>query len=297
MASESTSGTTPGLATDAVLVKSEEIPEGTPEVHGPDFDASPSLDDLMAKYLYTGFQASNVGLAIDEINRMLTWRLSHEPVKPDEDEELKDPEVRAKVKCTIWLSFTSNMISSGVREVIKFIVKHKLVDAIVTTGGGVEEDIMKCIKPHYMGDFALKGEELRKKGHNRIGNLLVPNLTYCGFEDWLAPLLHKMHDEQEQDGTVWTPSKFIRRLGLEIDNEDSVWYWAAKNDIPVFCPALTDGSVGDMIYFHAYKREGFILDIAGDIRAVNDIALRAKKSGMIILGGGLVKHHTCNANL
>ena len=34
MASESTSGTTPGLATDAVLVKSEEIPEGTPEVHG-----------------------------------------------------------------------------------------------------------------------------------------------------------------------------------------------------------------------------------------------------------------------
>lgn len=227
----------------------------------------------------------------------MTWRLSHEPVKPDEDEELKDPEVRAKVKCTIWLSFTSNMISSGVREVIKFIVKHKLVDAIVTTGGGVEEDIMKCIKPHYMGDFALKGEELRKKGHNRIGNLLVPNLTYCGFEDWLAPLLHKMHDEQEQDGTVWTPSKFIRRLGLEIDNEDSVWYWAAKNDIPVFCPALTDGSVGDMIYFHAYKREGFILDIAGDIRAVNDIALRAKKSGMIILGGGLVKHHTCNANL
>ena len=218
-------------------------------------------------------------------------------MKPDEDEELKDPEVRAKVKCTIWLSFTSNMISSGVREVIKFIVKHKLVDAIVTTGGGVEEDIMKCIKPHYMGDFALKGEELRKKGHNRIGNLLVPNLTYCGFEDWLAPLLHKMHDEQEQDGTVWTPSKFIRRLGLEIDNEDSVWYWAAKNDIPVFCPALTDGSVGDMIYFHAYKREGFILDIAGDIRAVNDIALRAKKSGMIILGGGLVKHHTCNANL
>ncbi len=218
-------------------------------------------------------------------------------MKESDDDEFKDPEVRAKTKCTIWLSFTSNMISSGIREVIKFIVKNKLVDAIVTTGGGVEEDFMKCIKPHYMGDFALKGEELRLKGHNRIGNLLVPNLTYCGFEDWFAPLLNKMHDEQEQEGTVWTPSKMIKRMGLEIDNEDSVWYWAAKNDIPVFCPALTDGSVGDMIYFHSYKREGFVLDIAGDIRAVNDVALRAKKSGMIILGGGLVKHHTCNANL
>jgi len=297
MAAEADAGAIPGLATDAVLVKSEEIEEGTPEVHGPDFEKIKSIDDLLSQYLYTGFQASNVGLAIDEINRMLTWRLSHEPVKESDDDEFKDPEVRAKTKCTIWLSFTSNMISSGIREVIKFIVKNKLVDAIVTTGGGVEEDFMKCIKPHYMGDFALKGEELRLKGHNRIGNLLVPNLTYCGFEDWFAPLLNKMHDEQEQEGTVWTPSKMIKRMGLEIDNEDSVWYWAAKNDIPVFCPALTDGSVGDMIYLHSYKREGFVLDIAGDIRAVNDVALRAKKSGMIILGGGLVKHHTCNANL
>ena len=36
-----------------------------------------------------------------------------------------------------------------------------------------------------------------------------------------------------------------------------------KNDIPVFCPALTDGSIGDMIYFHKYKRPEFILDISG----------------------------------
>lgn len=75
----------------------------------------------------------------------------------------------------------------------------------MTTGGAIEEDIMKCLKPHYMGDFALPGVELRKKGINRIGNLLVPNLTYCAFEDWFAPLLHKMHDEQEADVRLQTP--------------------------------------------------------------------------------------------
>ena len=89
----------------------------------------------------------------------------------------------------------------------------------------------------------------------------------------------------------------IHRMGLEIKHPESVWYWAAKNDIPVFCPAITDGSVGDMIYFHSYKREGFVLDIARDIRGINDVAVWAKKTGMIILGGGLVKHHVCNANL
>lgn len=101
-----------------------------------------------------------------------------------------------------------------------------------------------------------------------------------------------------EQGKIWTPSTMIKLMGERIDNTDSVYYWAARNDIPVFCPALTDGSVGDMIYFHSYKNSpSLIVDIAGDIRAINDIALSAKKSGMIILGGGLCKHHTCNANL
>ncbi len=52
-----------------------------------------------------------------------------------------------------------------------------------------------------------------------------------------------------------------------------------------------------MIYFHSYKRKGFILDIAEDIRRINDLAVQCHASGQIIIGGGLVKHHTCNANL
>jgi len=53
----------------------------------------------------------------------------------------------------------------------------------------------------------------------------------------------------------------IARLGKEINHEDSVYYWAHKNNIPVFCPALTDGSLGDMLYFHSYKNPGLVLDI------------------------------------
>lgn len=89
----------------------------------------------------------------------------------------------------------------------------------------------------------------------------------------------------------------ITRLGKEINNPESVYYWAYKNDIPVFCPAITDGSIGDMIYFHSYQNPGLIVDIASDIRAINSLAVFAKKTGMVILGGGIIKHHICNANL
>ncbi|MED6236521.1 hypothetical protein ATANTOWER_010523 [Ataeniobius toweri] len=172
-----------------------------------------------------------------------------------------------------------------------------MVDVIVTTAGGIEEDLIKCLAHTYLGDFSLSGKELRLRGINRIGNLLVPNNNYCKFEDWLMPILDQMLLEQNTQGTRWTPSKMIHRLGKEINNTDSVYYWAYENNIPVFSPALTDGSLGDMIYFHSFKNPGLVLDIVEDIRKLNGMAVFAKKTGMIILGGGLVKHHIANANL
>ncbi|CAM9413915.1 unnamed protein product [Ectocarpus fasciculatus] len=285
------------LAQEAVMVKSVPVAEGTPIVKGFDFNTGRDLDGIMAAAMTTGFQATNLAKAVEEVNRMRRWRLSDRPVKPDEDDDLKDPAVRAGVKATIFFSYTSNMVSCGVRETIRFLAQHKMVDCIITSAGGVEEDFLKCLRPTYLGDFNLKGRDLRLKGQNRIGNLVVENRNYCEFEDWLNPILNKMTDEQEADKVVWTPSTMIERLGREIDNEESIYYWCAKNNIPVFCPALTDGSIGDMIYFHKYKRPEFILDISGDVKRINDIAVRAPCTGMIIVGGGLVKHHVCNANL
>jgi deoxyhypusine synthase len=282
--------------------------------------ASTSLDDIVESFRTTGFQATHLAGAADRIRDMRSWRLSDAEWKPGvDDPALRLPSVRRRIRARLFLAYTSNQVSSGQREVLRFLVQHGMVDVLVTTAGRVEEDIIKCLRPTYMGDFGLSGRELRAKGINRIGNLLVPNSNYCEFEDWVMPLIGRMHDEQDAAWTewaaavaargpdsgeeplpekfAWTPSKVIRRLGREINNPDSVLYWAAVNDIPVFCPALTDGSIGDMLYFHSYRRPGFVLDICGDIRRLNDLAVRSHCTGQIILGGGLVKHHTCNANL
>ena len=305
----------PSVSASAVLGESAQMPAGSVQCRGFDF-ATNNIDDMMDAFLTTGFQATNVGLAIQRIRELRQWRLSDTDWKEGDDVALKDPATRSKIRARIFLAYTSNQISCGQREVLKFLVQHKMVDVLVTTAGGIEEDIIKCFEPTYMGDFKLSGRELRKKGINRIGNLLVPNKNYCDFEDWFSPILSKLHDEQDAHNRewrtqvaaldpdddlppqfAWTPSGIIERLGQEINHPDSVLYWAAQNQIPVFCPALTDGSLGDMIYFHSYKRPGFVLDIAQDIRNINDLAVQSHCTGQIILGGGLVKHHTCNANL
>ncbi|XP_056692380.1 deoxyhypusine synthase isoform X2 [Spinacia oleracea] len=174
-----------------------------------------------------------------------------------------------------------------------------MVDVVVTTTGGVEEDLIKCLAPTFKGDFSLPGAQLRSKGLNRIGNLLVPNDNYCKFEDWIVPIFDKMLEEQNTEKITWTPSKLIARLGKEINDKSSYLFWAYKNNIPVFCPGLTDGSLGDMLYFHSIRNPGLIVDVVQDIRAMNGEAVHAspRKTGMIILGGGLPKHHICNANM
>ena len=109
-----------------------------------------------------------------------------------------------KVSCVLsdHLGYTSNLISAGTRETIKYLAKHNMVDVLVTSAGGIEEDFIKCLAPTFVGRFDLKGAELYANSINRIGNLLEPNTNYCLFEDWIVPLLDQMLKE-EQEGFRW----------------------------------------------------------------------------------------------
>ncbi|KAK2147749.1 hypothetical protein LSH36_538g02073 [Paralvinella palmiformis] len=290
-------GIVPAVAKDAVLVQSGKLPVKPIEVKGYDFNNGLNYHELLKSFKTTGFQALHFGLAVEEITRMIDKKLEPLPQSETADKLNLNPCGREKTNCTIFLGYTSNMISSGVRETIRYLCQHNMVDCVVTTAGGIEEDFIKCMAPTYLGEFSLNGKTLREAGINRIGNLLAPNDNYCKFEDWIMPILDQLLKEQKEEGVMWTPSKIIARLGKEINNPESVYYWCYKNNIPVFSPALTDGSIGDMIYFHSYKNPGLVIDIVEDIRRMNCQAVYAINSGIILLGGGLMKHHICNANL
>lgn len=308
----------PDILSEAVLKESVEMPEGTIKIGGIDYTKPEATDmrasDLIDSMKKMGFQASALGQACDIIDNMRSWRGKHIDTLSDHDRKGSFDD-KGFQKTTIFMGYTSNLISSGIRETLCYLVKNKMVDALVTTAGGIEEDIIKCLAPTYLGEFSLQGSKLRDQGLNRIGNLLVPNDNYCKFEEWIVPIFDKMLEEQDAyvasegndcleanqdwESPIWTPSKLIYRLGKEINDESSVIYWAYKNKIPIFCPAITDGSIGDMLFFHTFKAspKNLRLDIVSDIRKVNSMSMEASRAGMIILGGGLIKHHIANACL
>ena len=314
--SSSSHAAAPSQSTDAVLKPSAPVSSDAHQVQGIDFneykDRNITVAELVSNMGNTGFQSTALCEAARIIEEMRSWRDISKP----------------NIKTTVFLGYTSNLVSSGLRSTLRYLVEHEHVSAIVTTAGGVEEDLIKCLAPTYLSSFSAQGAQLRSQGMNRIGNLVVPNSNYCAFEDWVVPILDAMLEEQEStkdlseedddDGQhvgssatsrppntkrkrrmVWTPSTVIARLGKEIANPESICYQAYLHNIPIFCPALTDGSLGDMIFFHTFRSSPrtLTIDITRDIRRINDLSLKALKAGMIILGGGLVKHHIANACL
>lgn len=258
-------------ARENLLRGSEEV-KGI-KIEGYDFDKGVDYDELIKSFGSTGFQASHFSQAIGIVNEMI------------------------KDGAFIFLGYTSNMVSSGLRDIFRYLIQHKKVNVLVTTAGGIEEDIIKCLGDFILGDFRSSGKELREKGINRIGNIFVPNSRYIKFEEFVQPILEELYNEQKKTGKVITPSELIWKLGERINDEKSIYYWAWKNKIKVYCPAITDGALGDNVYFFKFKHSDFVIDIAEDVKEFNDLTIRLKKSGAVILGAGVMKHSILNANM
>jgi deoxyhypusine synthase len=191
--------------------------------------------------------------------------------------------------CVKFLSFTGNLVATGTRGAIKELVKRKLVDVIITTCGTLDHDIARCWKNYYKGSFVMNDAKLREKGINRLGNVLVPDESYgMLIEEKMRKLLQALWKEGVRE---ITSRQLCLEIGRRICNESSILYWAAKNGIPVYVPGITDGAVGYQLWLFSQDHD-FKINLLKDSGELNDAVFSAKKTGALIVGGGISKHHT-----
>jgi len=242
----------------------------TPDVRGYDFRGEFSLTELLDSYATTGFQATHLAEAVDITRQMR-----------DDD-------------ATIYLALTSNMVSSGLRESIAYLCREDLVDVVVTTSGAITEDVIKTAKPFKMGEWDVDEAAMRERGINRLGNVFVPSDRYV----WLESYLNDFFPDFFAEEAVRTPSEFAHELGATLDDEDSVLKHAADNDIPVFCPALTDAEVGNFLYYYDQQADQDVgIEILADYERLIEEGLLADTTGLLCFGAGVPKHHAIMTNL
>lgn len=115
------------IAEEALFVKSTDQSLLKEKVTGYDWSQGLDYNKLLNSYTQTGFQATNFGLAVTEINKMIQCRTL--PIPDDKYIDTDDEFTTVRNSCTIFLGYTSNMVSSGIRETIKFLVQHHMVNS------------------------------------------------------------------------------------------------------------------------------------------------------------------------
>ena len=229
-----------------------------------------NVEDVVDGFGNLGFQAIELNAARDVVLKMK----------------------RSGVKT--FLTFTSNMVTSGLRGFFAQLISLKMVDICVTTSGAIEEDIMKALGEGFeVSSFNADDTHLHEKGENRVGNLVIRNESYMKFEDKMTGFLERIYAKKKR----WMTSELLKEIGLLLDDESSILYQAAKNDVPIYCPGVADSAFGFHLFMFQQTHSDFIVDTILDMqRAVTDISFDERK-GLIALGGSISKHYAVFAAL
>ena len=196
---------------------------------------------------------------------------------------------------TVFLSFTANLISTGLRGLIAKFIERGFADVVITTAGTLDHDIAKSMGgKYYQSYFDVDDVEMSKAGIHRIGNVAVRKEHY-------GPLIEKfVHSSLEELSRVkeeWGVRELLWEMGKRIDDEYSILRAASRARVPIYVPGFVDGAFGTAILTYnemQRTRTGgrqVRVDVLKDEHELMDIVYSSKSLGALIVGGGISKHH------
>ena len=192
-------------------------------------------------------------------------------------------------KCLKFVSFVGAVVSTGLRGIIKDMIKNKWFDVAITTCGALDHDIAKHYSHYNEGSFTMDDNELADQNIHRLGNVLVPMENYGPLIEEKMQLF--LEEEYKNGVREMSTSEICKMIGKHL-GEDSFLHWANKNDVSVVVPGIMDGAVGSQIWMFIQSHRDFKLNLIGDADLLSEYIFKAEKSGAFMIGGGISKHHT-----
>jgi len=196
--------------------------------------------------------------------------------------------------CFTFLSMSGPMIPGGLRNIVRHLVENRQIQAIVTSGANIVHDLVEAYGgSHFRVPPSKDDAELREAGMGRIADIFVHEKDFTVFEKGIYKFLDSLPTEKM---TTLAPSEFLTELGRTIEDNDSIVKQAAIHNVPIFSPGLMDSMLGFHLYTYSTTKN-LALDFVKDLRILGNIVTEQKKTGAIMLGGGLTKHFTMGSTI
>jgi deoxyhypusine synthase len=189
-----------------------------------------------------------------------------------------------------FLSFTGNLVSTGLRGVLAQLIDEGFFNVVITTCGAIDHDIAKSMGGgYYRGFFEADDEDLYRRGYHRLGNIYI---EIKGYGVPIERFTHSLVDEIVGEKREWPVYEILWRAGEKLSRDPySILGAAYRRKIPVIVPGIIDGAFGTALYTRS-KISGVKIDLFSDMDLLAEMVFRSKKSGALIIGGGISKHHT-----
>jgi deoxyhypusine synthase len=184
---------------------------------------------------------------------------------------------------TKFFGLAGAMVPAGMGGIVSDLIRDRHIDILVSTGANLTHDIIEAIGcRHFHGTAFCNDVELRHDEINRIYDVYLPNEAFEHFEEFMQGVYGKL----EPKSTI-SIAGLLKHIGSNL--KSGILHTAAKNEIPVYCPAVQDSMVG-LQYWLFSQTNKVTVDAFADMPALMDCCFTAKKAGALLIGGGVPKN-------
>ena len=191
---------------------------------------------------------------------------------------------------TRFVGLAGAMVPAGMGRIVSDLIDAGFVDVLVSTGANLTHDIIEALGcRHYHGTASCSDVALRDAEINRIYDVFLPNESFIRFEEFM----------QERFGDLapqapLTVRKFLAEVGASLPS--GILASAARNGVPVFCPALSDSMAGLQYWLYTQTHRP-ILDAFGDMQDLLSLCFSAESAGALLVGGGVPRYYILQSML
>jgi deoxyhypusine synthase len=191
---------------------------------------------------------------------------------------------------TIYMCGSGNLISSGMRRLIAYVIKNRFVDVLVMSGTVIFQDIHETLgRNHYQAHPSMSDEELEASDIMRLGDMLANREEYQEADEWVGSVINQLEISR-----AYSMREFLHLMGrelAEIAHEDGILTAAFKARIPIFCPDLLSSQLAVGIARARFEKKAqFTFDTTQDTMEIMQIGQRTRNSGIISLGNTDSQH-------
>jgi deoxyhypusine synthase len=235
-------------------------------------DGGLSADDVVARMERISFQGRNLATA-----RRIWEKMLRDDV-------------------TIFMGMAGALSAGGLRMIVAHLILHRYVDCLVSTGANLYHDLHETRgQHHYLGSPTADDAALAEDRIDRVYDTYASEEEFIGNDNWIAAFASTL------ERRPYTSREFLHLLGKHLwdtTKREGILTAAYRANVPIFCPAIADSSIGMGLSQARQKTPGAgYIDIIGDIVESANLIIRRPRTASVVLGGGTPKNFINQASV